>query len=153
GRGGAASAASTAHVINPTLTTSDVSVSEGDDGTVNAVFIVTLSDASSMQVSVGFATEDGTATLADGDYLSTNGTLVFAPGETVKTIAVPVNGDRRAESDEMFTLRLSNPSNASLVNDHATATIVNDDGGAGGSGACGACGGGALLSSTLCIAV
>ena len=76
-------------------------------------FTIALSTASPLKVSVHYATTDGTAT-AGSDYTTTSGKLVFAPGETSKTISVPVVNDTVVEPDETFTLTLSQPSNAGL---------------------------------------
>src|SRR5438477_202651 len=73
----------------PALTIGDVTVTEGNSGTVDAVFIVSLAGASSQPVTVNFATADGTAT-APSDYLANSGTLTFAPGESSKNIVVKV---------------------------------------------------------------
>jgi hypothetical protein len=89
-------------------------------------FTVTLGKATPLRVSVTYATADGTAT-AGSDYTTTSGTLVFAPGETSKTIAVPIVGDTTVEPDESFTLTLSTPVNATLGTASATGTITNDD--------------------------
>lgn len=114
------------------LSIRDTAVVEGDAGTANAVFTVTMSGASAETVTVNYTAADGTATLANNDYKATNGTLTFAPGETTKTIAVPVQGDTASESNETFALVLSNPTNASLLSERGVGTILNDD----GSGAC-----------------
>ena len=55
-----------------------------------------------------YATADGSASIADGDYAATAGTLSFAVGETQKTITVPVMGDAGPESHENFFINLSN---------------------------------------------
>jgi hypothetical protein len=109
----------------PTLTVGDVTITEGDGGTKDAVFTVSLSAASGLGVSVNFATSNGTAT-APGDYEAANGTLSFGPGETTKTVTVKVKGDSQSESDETFTLSLSGHVNA-LIGGPGTGTIVNDD--------------------------
>ena len=70
----------------------DVTVTEGNSGTVNANFTVSLSAASGQTVSVDYATADGTAT-APGDYTAAGGNLVFAPGQVTKTVDGP--GQRR----------------------------------------------------------
>lgn len=112
----------------PTVSIADAGpVLEGSSGTIPALFRVTLSPSSRGQVTVALATADGTATAASGDYASTTGTLTFAPGETIKTISVSVNGDTRLEPDETFFVNLSNPTNASIVNAQGIGTIVNDD--------------------------
>ncbi|MCP3998597.1 MAG: hypothetical protein GY722_26535, partial [bacterium] len=59
----------------------NVSVTEGNSGSVAATFELTLDSASNLTASVAWATRDGTAT-APADYLSASGTVVFNPGET-----------------------------------------------------------------------
>src|SRR5439155_1269448 len=83
----------------PTLSVNNVTVTEGDSGTVNAVFTVTLAQASGLAVSVDYATADGTAT-APADYTAASGTLTFAAGQTTKTVTVLVNGDTLDEANE-----------------------------------------------------
>ncbi len=106
-----------------------VSVVEGDDGTVDLVFHVKLSQASGQTVTVAIATADGTAKLADNDYLQGTGTVTFAPGETDKTFIVKVNGDTKLEGNETLTVTLSNAENANIGTASAIGTITNDDGG------------------------
>jgi hypothetical protein len=98
---------------------------EGNSGT-NIVFTITLAPASCRSVTVDFATFDGTA-LAGSDYSAVAGSVVFLPGETSKTVVVPVLGDTRVEPDETFVLCLSNAVRASLSRACGTGTIVNDD--------------------------
>ncbi len=109
------------------LTIADLSVMEGDSGTTDAVFTVTLSPASSQSVTVNYATSADTA-VANNDYDTTSGQLTFAPGETSQTITVTVNGDTDDEPDETFTVNLSNASNADIIDGTAVGTIVDDDG-------------------------
>jgi subtilisin family serine protease len=104
----------------------DVGVIEGNSGTKDAVFTVSLSVASTETVTVDFATADGTAT-AGSDYAAASGTLTFKPGETSKTVAVAVHGDTVPEADETFYVNLTNPVNASLTDAQGKGTIVNDD--------------------------
>jgi uncharacterized repeat protein (TIGR01451 family) len=120
--------ASAAITVVPTLSINDVTVTEGNAGTVSAVFTVTLSSASSQVVTVDYTTADGTATLADNDYVSTNNTLTFLAGTTVQTLTVPVNGDTVGELDEIFFVTLSSPTNATIVDNQGVGTILNDDG-------------------------
>lgn len=108
------------------LTIADVTMMEGNRGTTDAVFTVSLSAPSSEIVTVDYTTADGTA-LVGSDYLTANGTLSFSPGETSQTLSIPVVGNRRAELDETFLVNLSNPTNATLTNDQAIGTIQNDD--------------------------
>jgi hypothetical protein len=110
----------------PGLSIDDVTLTEGNSGTVNAVFTVRLSTASGQTVSANFATVNGTAT-AGNDYVSTNGTVSFAPGVTTQTIPVRVNGDVLNEPDETFFINLSGAVNATVTDNQAVGTIVNDD--------------------------
>jgi Domain of unknown function (DUF4394)/Bacterial Ig domain/Calx-beta domain/Domain of unknown function (DUF4214) len=112
----------------PRLNINDVSVVEGNSGVANAVFTVTLSFPSTAPVSVTveFITTDGTAT-SPGDYQARTGTRTFAPGETVKTISVPVNGDTQPEPDETFFVVLADPVNAKLADGVGMGTIIDDD--------------------------
>ncbi|TAK99275.1 MAG: DUF11 domain-containing protein, partial [Verrucomicrobia bacterium] len=119
-------AASTTVVIVPSVTISDVLVTEGNSGTTNAVFFVTLSPPPGRTVSMNFATADGSAS-ALTDYVGTSGTLAFAPGETSKSVSVPVNGDSLYEANESFYVNLSNVTNATLADSLGIGTIVNDD--------------------------
>ncbi|MBI3837471.1 MAG: hypothetical protein HY288_06010, partial [Planctomycetia bacterium] len=111
----------------PTISISDALLSEGDSATTDFVFTVTLSQASAQQVTVGFATSDGTATVADNDYVATSGTVTFAPGVTSQIVTVPVVGDTLNEPDESFEVNLSNPTGATLAQTIGAGTILNDD--------------------------
>ena len=110
----------------PQLAVSDAAVSEGNSGTRNAAFTVSLSVPISRTVTVNFATADGTA-LSASDYNTSTGTLTFAPGETSKTVNVVVNGDTAAEGDETFTLGLSSAANATISDATGDGTILDDD--------------------------
>src|SRR4029078_3486494 len=89
----------------PALSVNDVTVTEGNSGTVSATFNVALSPAAIGTVTVGFATANGTAT-AGSDYVASSGTLTFNPGNTVKTVTVAVNGDTTGEGNEHFVVTL-----------------------------------------------
>jgi len=106
---------------------SDVQVEEGNDGsTTEAVFTVSLSTPVAAPVTVDFATADGTAT-AGTDYSAVDGTLTFAPGETVQEILVPILGDDVVEGDETFFVNLSNPVNDVIADGQGAGTIWDDD--------------------------
>ncbi|HEX2700923.1 MAG TPA: Calx-beta domain-containing protein [Acidimicrobiales bacterium] len=107
-------------------TITDVTVTEGDAGTTNAVFSVTLSAAATVPVSIQYATADVTAT-AGVDYAASAGTITFAVGETLKSITVPVVGDTNVEPDETFLVNLTNATNLGTLDVSGTATITNDD--------------------------
>jgi uncharacterized repeat protein (TIGR01451 family) len=110
----------------PTISINDVSVAEGDSGTTSATFSVTLSAASGQQITVAYATADGSAT-AGSDYQATSGTLTFSPGQTTQTINVPVNGDTTFEPNETFVVNLTAPTNATILDNQGQGTITNDD--------------------------
>src|SRR5687768_9938984 len=92
-----------AHIIiedndpGPTVSIGDAAaVDEGDSATSSAVFNISLSQASGRPVTVSYATASGTA-VADSDYQQARGAIVFEPGETLRHLAVSVNGDVRQE--------------------------------------------------------
>jgi Calx-beta domain-containing protein len=102
----------------------DVSVGKPSSGTATAVFTVSLSSPVAQTATVAFATADGTAT-AGLDYSATAGTLVFAAGETSRTVAVPVLADRVAGSTQTFFVNLSSPGGAVMGKTRGVGTILN----------------------------
>jgi hypothetical protein len=109
-----------------TLTIDDVTVTEGDLGTVDATFTVTKTGVTAQSVTVAYATADDTAT-AGTDYASTDGLLTFAPGETTKLVTVQVLGDTADEANETFFVDLSGATNASITDAQGLGTITDDD--------------------------
>ena len=113
------------------LSIADATIAESAGGsTVPMNFTVALAGASSLPVTVNFASNNGTAT-APNDFTAVSGTLTFAPGESSKTIAVSIFGDNIVENNETFAITLSNPNPAPprllLTRAVATGTIGNDD--------------------------
>ena len=110
----------------PGLSAADAQVEEGAGATL--AFRVAMSRASASTVTVDYATSDGTATAGE-DYTASSGTLTFAPGETAKTVEVPVLDDAHDDDGETVAFTLSNPSggNAWLEDAAATGTIENAD--------------------------
>ena len=106
----------------PEVSAADEQVLEAPNARL--VFSVTLSSTSTSPVTVLFKTEDGTAT-AGTDYVPRSGRLVFAPGQTERTVDVPVFHDSRKEEAETLTLRLLGATGAQLTDVEATGTIVN----------------------------
>src|SRR5438477_2018336 len=112
----------------PSLSINSPTILEGNNGNVQVTFTVTLSAVSGRAVTVDYATADGTAT-APADYTAIpTTTLTFNPGETTKTITVPVNGDTVDEIDETFAVNRSSPINATLSTATGKGTITDDDG-------------------------
>ena len=97
-------------------------VTEGTDRSLS--FEVILRPASDEQVTVEYATSDGTATAAE-DYTAVSGELTFDAGDTMQVVSVPVMSDEVLEGDETVTLTLSNPSGAEIG--HGTGTGVIKD--------------------------
>jgi hypothetical protein len=115
----------------PKITINDVSIVEGNSGKSNLSFTVSIDGMSDRDITVDFATLDGTA-IAGGvlpDYVAQMGKLTFAAGSTdSKTIEIEVNGDQYKESNETFQVKLSNATNdATITRDTGTGTIVQDD--------------------------
>jgi Calx-beta domain/Subtilase family len=101
------------------------SVGEGDGTatvTINRTGLTTGSD------SVHFAMVNGTAK-AGSDFRNVSQTVSFAPGETSKTISVPITNDKVHEANETVSLTLSGPSLGAVLGSPSTATltIVDND--------------------------
>ena len=113
----------------PVVSVGSPSVEEGDFGATSALeYAVTLSAASALQVTVRYADGGGGTATSGTDYEPVEpGELVFAPGETVKTVSVVVLGDELDEPDETVELALSEPRNAELATAAGLGTIVDDD--------------------------
>lgn len=117
----------------PNLAIDESGVVEGNAGSKNGTFTVTLQPASPNTVTVNYGTSDGTATAGDADYTPTSGTLTFAPGQTSKTVTVPVLGDTKDENNEYFAMSLSSAVNASVLDGTGYVTIFDNDPSGSGS--------------------
>lgn len=115
----------------PCLNISDATVTETDSGTTNAVFTVTLSEASAQTVKVNYFTVPvfslTTSSTKGVDFENLPDTLTFLPGETSKTINVPVKGDLIDEIDQLFAVVLTTPVNATISTGKGFGTIVDND--------------------------
>ena len=110
----------------PKVSIDDVSIAEGNSGTTDFTFTISLAAASGQTVSVNYTTADVTAQ-AGSDYQAANGMVTFVPGETSKKVIVSVNGDTQVEPNETFAVNLYNLINASVGKVAGIGTIVNDD--------------------------
>jgi hypothetical protein len=110
-------------VDSRTIIVDNLVVAEGSNGVATASFVLRLHGSQTDPVSVDFATQDGTA-LSGTDYVATNGTVTFAPGETAKTVSVSLLPDGPPEEDEVFYLNLSNAVNGTLGDTQAACTIT-----------------------------
>ena len=111
----------------PGISITDIKFLEGDQGFRTVTFDVTLSRPNSGAVSVDWATQDGSALAASGDYKAANGTLTIPAGSLAKKITIRENPDTVAEGDETFSVVLSNPIGDAIVKGTGIATIINDD--------------------------
>jgi Calx-beta domain len=109
-----------------TFSIDDVSVIEGDAGTKNMTFTVTLSAPAVGNEAVLVSTANLTAT-AGADYTAIAVPVVFAAGQTTKTVTVPIIGEILVEADETFNVVLSSPVNAAIAKGTGVGTIKDDD--------------------------
>jgi probable HAF family extracellular repeat protein len=110
----------------PSISISDASIFEGNNGTQTAGFLLTISPMTSTAVTVSYATANGSAT-AGSDYDTTAGTVTIPAGRTTWAVYATVRGDRKREPDEVFYVNLSNAKGATIGDAQATGTIRNDD--------------------------
>ena len=114
-----------ATVLGPVaISVADATVREEEGATL--AFAVTLDRERETDVTVDYATSNGTATAGE-DYVAQSGDLTFAAGETAKTVEVEVLDDLHDEGTETMTLTLSNPSGARIADATATGSIENID--------------------------
>ncbi|ESQ73786.1 Calx-beta domain-containing protein, partial [Asticcacaulis sp. AC402] len=110
--------------VMPNIAVDDVVVGEGQDF---VDFIVRLDAPGTAAVTVNWRTNYQTAN--SNDFVDLLGYLTFSPGETVKTVRIPITNDSLDEVNEVFTLELYSPSNnVTLAKNIGTAIIVDDDG-------------------------
>ena len=110
-------------------------VAEGDSGSTNMTFTVSLSTVNSRQVTVPYGVNPVLSSATRGTDYRTTATItspvdmLFAPGETSKTFTVEVLGDTDPEADETVIVQLGTPTNANLelANRRGTGTITDDD--------------------------
>lgn len=110
----------------PTVTVTDVRLTEGQSAQKMFAFIVSLSERSPVEISVDYQTSDITAT-AGIDYVSTAGTLRFMPGVTKRSVSVWVKGDTTVEELEQFSLDLVSSTGATIGRGAGIGSILNDD--------------------------
>jgi hypothetical protein len=112
--------------VTPNVTVNNVTVTEPDFGTINATFTITLSAPTTRTVTVNYSTSNGTAS-SSSDYNSASGSVTFTAGQTTRTVAVGVRGDRTDESNETFNFNLTSATNAVITDNVGIGTINNDD--------------------------
>jgi MYXO-CTERM domain-containing protein len=121
----------TATLVNddamPVLGVGDARVAEGNDGTAELIFDLTLDRESAMPVRVLVDTADGTATAGEDYDAIVAGIVDFEPGTTHRTASVFVRGDTRLEEDETLSIDLSTPAFATIGDGSGEGTITDDD--------------------------
>jgi hypothetical protein len=110
----------------PALSVSDVTVTEGNAGTRNATFTVSLSKPSAVDVAVSYGTQNGTA-ISTEDFDPSAGRVTIPAGQTSATFNIAVRGDWITEPNETFAVTLNSPTNATIMDGQGVCTIVNDD--------------------------
>ncbi len=108
------------------LSINDISIQEGNFGTKDAVFTLSSAGTINQNISVHFATSDGTAQ-GGSDYIPCAGVATLNPSVSTTTIVVPIVNDKFNEATEAFFLNLSQPVNARIAKGVGTATIIDDD--------------------------
>jgi hypothetical protein len=110
----------------PAVTIEDASAAEDYASYHGVAFTVTLSEASAKPIEVQYQTLDGTAT-SPSDYYGRSDKLVFAAGETRKTLSITSRSDKLYEPDETFFVNLTGTTNATIADGQGQGTLVNDD--------------------------
>lgn len=106
----------------------DVSLTEQDPtGFRKFTFKVTLLHPTANTPKINYQTLDGTATVADNDYVTKSGLLKFTNGAISKNVVINVVKDNLAEADETFIVLLTNPVNGTIADDTGVGTILDDD--------------------------
>lgn len=115
--------------VLPQLSINDVTVTEGDSGTVIAQFTISASLAAGPGgYVIPFSTADDTATVADADYVGASGSVTILEGNTSATVDITVNGDTNVESNEQFFVNLgAAPAGTQIADGQGIGTITNDD--------------------------
>ena len=107
------------------ISMSDATATEGVDETAD--FVVTLNRKSSGTVTVAYLTTWTVSATPGVDYQDVNGTLTFRPGETSKTISVPIIDDTVNDSGETFGVTLFDAIGADIDDGQGTGTILNTE--------------------------
>jgi hypothetical protein len=110
----------------PTISINDVSVTEGNSGTKAATFTLTLSGPSVEAIAVRVVTTPGTATAAT-DYNSINLVVIFQPGIVTQTFDVAIIGDTNLESNETFSVNITEAFATTISDGQGVCTILDDD--------------------------
>ena len=103
-----------------------VSVNEGNTGVTDLAIQLRLVTSRSDTFTIAFATSNGTAS-AGNDYLATNGTMIFGPGQTNQTLHFGIIGDNMDEANETFIVNLTTMDGLTLMSTRSRVSIIDDD--------------------------
>lgn len=92
-------------------------------------FTATIPKPATIDIAMDWRLRDGTATLADKDYVAATGRLTIPAGDTESnTISFRAEDDANVEADETFDVVLSNPTAPAIFEKAVgVATIPNND--------------------------
>ncbi|MFM6480375.1 MAG: Calx-beta domain-containing protein, partial [Microcystis panniformis] len=110
--------------VTSQLSINDITVVEGQNS--SAILTVTVNNPNAQPITVNYTTAPIDAT-ANVDYTSQTGTLTIAPNASTATISIPILNDNLNEPDEVFTVTLSNPVNATINPDEAIGQVIITD--------------------------
>ena len=112
----------------PSVSIANASVLEGTGTTTPLSFDVTMSGLSASNVTVDYATSDGTA-VQPADYTAASGTLTWPTGTSgTQQVTVNVVADALDESDtETFTVTMSNVTGGATLGKAIADGIILDD--------------------------
>jgi Calx-beta domain/PA14 domain/RTX calcium-binding nonapeptide repeat (4 copies) len=108
----------------PVIAFDAANYSVSEDGTAQITVTRTSSIDGEVGVTVSLANGTGTAS---ADYNNAPITVNFAPGETTKTITIPIQEDFLREGDETVNLSLTNPTDGVILGAQSTATLTIAD--------------------------
>jgi subtilisin family serine protease len=111
------------------ISIADGGVMEGNTGRKSMFFSVSLAQPSTSFITIYYATQNGSATTADRDYVAVSGQVSIRPGGRSAVIEVPILGDRKIETDENFFVQLVRAFGAVISDGMAEGIIFNDDAG------------------------
>ncbi|MCA2526001.1 Calx-beta domain-containing protein, partial [Microcystis sp. M61BS1] len=108
----------------PQLSINNITVVEGLDN--NAILTVTVDNPNPQPISFNYTTGPIDATV-DVDYTSKTGTITIAANTATATISIPILNDNLNEADEVFTVTLSNPVNATINPEGGIGEVIITD--------------------------
>lgn len=118
--------------IRPRVTVADVTLSEGNSDSTLLTFMATLSDTADSEVTMDYATRNGTAIGGaacsnDVDFIATSGTLIIRRESKQSSFDVPICGDHDPEDDEGFSVVFTNISANAMPGTRAVTGIISND--------------------------